>query len=74
MRLLKANAHSWGPRKRAGEKVTYKDQDGKTKSFRKHKGLPKGCSVPRQICIKCLKKVIHKNDKRYESKVCKDCA
>lgn len=41
--------------------------------FRKHKALPKGCKMPKKICIVCLKTTIHKNDSNYESKVCKNC-
>ncbi len=38
-----------------------------------HKKIPRKCSTPRRICIKCLKTYIHKNDKNYELKTCKNC-
>ena len=59
--------------KKRGRKVKVKSSSGKTKTVQLHKGLPKGCSSPKRICIKCLKTVIRKNDKNYESKICKGC-
>lgn len=58
-------------RKRKGEKIL--DMNGNV-AFVKSKNLPKGCSSPRQICIKCLIAYIHKNDSNYSSKICKTCA
>lgn len=34
---------------------------------------PRGCSVPRRICILCQKTPIHKNDARYDSRICFSC-
>lgn len=31
------------------------------------------CSTVRRVCICCATQVIHKNDKNYNSKICKDC-
>ena len=39
-----------------------------------HKNTPDRCSEPRRICIVCLTKAIRKNDKNYDSKVCKQCS
>lgn len=70
---------------RKGEKITgivkkeikIKDRvmwvETKKVSFKKHKSLPKGCKMPKRVCIKCLTNTIHKNDSNYESKICKDC-
>ena len=56
-----------------GRVVKLVKPNGKTKKIRLHKCLPKGCSRPRRVCIKCLTNVIHKLDKNYESKICKSC-
>lgn len=58
-------------KKKGRMKVT--DQKGKVKTIRVYKYLPKGCSTPKRICIKCLVVVIHKLDKNYDSKICKEC-
>jgi len=34
---------------------------------------PKKCSTPRRICIRCQKTVIHKNDPRFDSRLCRSC-
>jgi hypothetical protein len=39
----------------------------------KRKYPPRGCSTPRQICLICRSRVIHKNDSRYREKVCRHC-
>jgi len=59
--------------KKKGRVVKIQTSKGKTKKIRLHKYLPKGCSTPRRVCIKCLVNVIHKLDKNYESKICKQC-
>lgn len=38
-----------------------------------YKRPPKGCSVPRQICIQCRKTVIRKQSKLYLGKRCASC-
>ena len=40
---------------------------------RKLKRVPRHCSSPKQICIKCKKTRIHPNEKRKNSKICKAC-
>lgn len=51
--------------KETGERIQVK--------YRKYKTLPRGCSVPRQICIRCRIEVIRKNSPCYEAKICKNC-
>lgn len=70
--MLKTRRFAKTVRKRKGEKIKGKIGD-RDVSFRKYKAVPKGCSTPRQVCIKCLTNVIHKNDSNYESKICKSC-
>lgn len=59
--------------RKKGERVSG-EVEGKWVTFRKYKAIPKGCSVPRQICIVCREERIHKLSPNYSSKVCKDCA
>lgn len=61
-----------GRKKRQGRRING-SINGKPAGFRLAKSLPKHCSRPRQICIRCLIVVIHKNDKNYGSKICKHC-
>lgn len=58
--------------KKSGKKISG-IVNGKKCSFRCYKKIPKKCSTPRQICVKCLISVIRKNDKNYASKICKEC-
>lgn len=60
------------PRK-PSKKIKATTHGGKPVTIRVHKGVPKGCSVPRQICIKCLKTKIEKRSKLYDGKVCAAC-
>ena len=60
--------------KKKGKIVKLVTRRGKTKKIRLHKYIPKGCSSPRRVCIKCLVNVIHKLDKHYESKICEECS
>lgn len=69
MRMLQATTIKKPKEKRKGRKVILNNGTVLTLC----KNLPKKCSVPRRICIKCLKTVIKKHSKEYESKVCKDC-
>lgn len=46
--------------------------NGKKKSFRKTKVLPKGCKTAKRLCIMCFKK-IHKQNLNYEYKICDSC-
>lgn len=85
MGTVKGNSIGFRPAKKKGRLVEVQYQkweegpDGlptlvtKTKNVRLHKNVPEGCSAPRRICIKCLKNHIRKNDKNYESKICKEC-
>jgi hypothetical protein len=76
MRMMRVskNTFFYGKRKPETEKIEAIDQrTGKTKVVKRRVHLPKGCSVPHQICILCLKNRIHRNDPRYESKICKSC-
>jgi hypothetical protein len=59
-------------RKKSGRVVKLKVK-GKPKYIRLHKGLPKGCKTAKRICIKCLVTPIHKLDKNYDIKICKQC-
>lgn len=60
--------------KKKGKIVKIKNQKGiVTKVLTLRKNKPKNCSVPKQICIKCLKVRIYKQDKNYEKKICKGC-
>lgn len=59
--------------KKRGGTITVKTEEGKTKTVRLYKNIPKGCSTPRQICIRCKKTRIPKNSKLFENKVCEDC-
>lgn len=57
-----------------GIKKRVRDQHGKRKTIRLYKHVPKKCSVPRQICIRCRVNRIPKlMRKQYEAKVCRDC-
>ena len=59
--------------KKQGRVIKIRTSKGKTKKIRLNKCLPKGCSTPRRVCVKCLVSVIHKLDKNYDSKICKQC-
>ena len=59
--------------RKKGRVVTLDLPSGKKKKIRLHKNTPERCSEPRRICIVCLRSVIHKLDRNYESKVCKSC-
>ncbi len=61
------------PAVREGAEVTMQDKFGNEKKIRLRKSVPKKCSTPRQICIKCTVSVIHKNSKNYDLKICEDC-
>ena len=65
-----------GPRGRRpqGRLVELELESGKKKRVRLRKGIPKKCSTPRRICIKCLSTAIHKNSRFYDSKVCEACS
>src|SRR3990172_13282518 len=59
----------WGTKK---IKAT-RQADGRKKKMRVRKATPKRCSVPWQVCIRCKRTRIHRNDSRLKSKVCGDC-
>lgn len=62
------------PRKQpTGEVVTLVTESGREKKIRLRSTVPKKCSSPRQICIKCTVQTIHKNSKNYDSKICEKC-
>ncbi len=67
------NVNEFRGRKKKNRVVGRDQRTGQVKRFRVYAGIPKGCKTPKQICIKCLKTVIHKNDMNYESKTCADC-
>ena len=72
MRLIGSFQNKFKAKKK-GRIVEIIKTNGKTKKIRLHKYIPKKCSSPRRICIKCLTSVIPKLDKNYESKICKEC-
>ena len=59
--------------KKKGKTIQIIDRFGNSKTITLNKSVPRYCSVPRRICIKCLKNSIHKNDLNYDIKICKDC-
>jgi hypothetical protein len=65
-----------GPKRFSGslprKQLRVRTHDGKEVIVRVHASIPKGCSVPRQLCIKCRSR-IHKNDSRYEKRICREC-
>ena len=65
--------YRYSKKEKKGIVVKVKRPNGKIKTIRLYKNIPKGCSSPKRICIKCLVSVIHKLDNNYESKICKDC-
>lgn len=50
----------------------FQNESGK-KMYRACKYVPKGCSRAKRVCVSCMKNIIHKNSKNYESKICKEC-
>lgn len=70
---LKKNHKGRKKGKRINEVIDLPDGTQKKIKIRLNKSLPFGCKTAKRICIKCLTKVIHKNDKNYDSKICKDC-
>lgn len=63
----------FGKKPRQGRIVKYVNRHGHLAKLQLHKSIPRHCSVPRQVCIKCLVSVIHKNDSNYQKKICKPC-
>lgn len=53
-----------------GRKAEYVIKNG----VKVRKNTPGKCSEPRRVCIVCRTTVIRKNDKCYESKICKACS
>ena len=71
MQILRIPRVKKGKRKRP--LLRAKTQKGKTVSVYVKKNVPKGCSVPWQICLTCRTARIRKGSKYYDAKKCSEC-
>lgn len=65
--------HYWGTEKMRVTSTAPGKEDARV-VLKKRKAVPKGCSVPKQICISCQQAVVKKLSKHYDKKLCSSCA
>lgn len=71
-RLLRLSAKRYRPSPWGKLRATIKNARGKVVRLKLHRRVPKKCSVPRQLCLFCRRR-IHRNDPRYKQKRCREC-
>lgn len=61
--------NKWGKRRKRA-----RTHDGKIITLKLHKRIPKKCSTPRQLCLKCRRYIPKKDSPYYQQKICRKCA